>query len=126
MKDKIQIALLAVIAVALGVIAWGQLKDSGSDTSAPPVVAATASTANPATPAPTTFDPMQQAGEVVDNKPKTTVNFANYEHDFGNIKHYPRSHWIRGGKVEDYDAYLAHEKERIRKEMAELLREGGQ
>ncbi len=26
--------------------------------------------------------------------------------DYGNIKHYPRSHWIRGGKVEDYDAYL--------------------
>jgi branched-chain amino acid transport system substrate-binding protein len=26
--------------------------------------------------------------------------------DYGNIKHYPRSHWIHGGKVEDYDAYL--------------------
>lgn len=89
MKDKIQIALLAVIAVALGVIAWGQLKDSGSGSSTPPVVAATNATnttANPATPAPTTFDPMQKTGEVVDNKPKTTVNFANYEHDFGNIK----------------------------------------
>lgn len=86
MKDKIQIALLAVIAVALGVIAWGQLKDSDGDTGTAPVVAATNSTANPATPAPTTFDPMQQAGEVVDNKPKTTINFANYEHDFGNVK----------------------------------------
>jgi branched-chain amino acid transport system substrate-binding protein len=26
--------------------------------------------------------------------------------DYGNIKHYPRAHWIHGGKVEDYDAYL--------------------
>lgn len=26
--------------------------------------------------------------------------------DYGNIKHYPRSHWIQGGKVEDYDAFL--------------------
>jgi branched-chain amino acid transport system substrate-binding protein len=41
--------------------------------------------------------------------------------DYGNIKHYPRSHWIRSGKIEDYDAYLEREKERIRRQMEELL-----
>jgi branched-chain amino acid transport system substrate-binding protein len=45
--------------------------------------------------------------------------------DYGNIKHYPRSHWIRGGKVEDYDAYLEREKERIRRQMEELMLKGG-
>jgi len=45
--------------------------------------------------------------------------------DYGNIKHYPRSHWIRGGKVEDYDAYLEREKERIRRQMEELMQQGG-
>lgn len=30
--------------------------------------------------------------------------------DYGNIKHYPRSHWIRGGRVEDYDAFLERER----------------
>jgi len=45
--------------------------------------------------------------------------------DFGNIKHYPRSHWIRSGKVEDYDAYLEHEKDRLRRQMEELLQRGG-
>ena len=44
--------------------------------------------------------------------------------DYGNIKHYPRSHWIRSGKVEDYDAYLEREKDRIRKQMEELLLRG--
>jgi branched-chain amino acid transport system substrate-binding protein len=44
--------------------------------------------------------------------------------DYGNIKHYPRSHWIRSGKVEDYDAYLEREKERIRRQMEELLLQG--
>lgn len=34
--------------------------------------------------------------------------------DYGNIKHYPRSHWIRDGRVEDYDAYL--ERERMARE----------
>ncbi len=85
MKDKIQIALLAVIAVALSALAVNQF--SGSETTTAPVVAATSSTsATPATPAATTFDPMAQTGEVVDNKPKTTINFGNYEHDFGNVK----------------------------------------
>ena len=45
--------------------------------------------------------------------------------DYGNIKHYPRSHWIRSGKVEDYDAYLEREKDRIRRQMEELLLQSG-
>jgi branched-chain amino acid transport system substrate-binding protein len=45
--------------------------------------------------------------------------------DYGNIKHYPRSHWIHDGRVEDYDAYVAREKERIRRQMEKLLSQGG-
>ena len=45
--------------------------------------------------------------------------------DYGNIKHYPRGHWIRSGRVEDYDGYLEREKERIRRQMEELLLQGG-
>lgn len=93
MKDKIQIALLAVIAVALGVIAWGQLKDSngGSDTKSS-VVAATSST--PATPAGQSFDPMANNTPVVDNKPKTTLIFANYDHDFGKVKQDTKNKYV--------------------------------
>jgi hypothetical protein len=86
MKDKIQIALLAVIAVALGLIAWKQFaggtSGTGSDTSS--LVADNSAVA--ATPAGATFDPMAKTAPVVDNTPKTTVTFGKYEHDFGTIK----------------------------------------
>jgi branched-chain amino acid transport system substrate-binding protein len=45
--------------------------------------------------------------------------------DFGNVKHYPRSHWIRNGRVEDYDAFVEREKDRIRRQMQELISRGG-
>jgi len=45
--------------------------------------------------------------------------------DYGNIKHYPRSHWIRGGKVEDYDAYLEREKDHGRQQLGGLHLENG-
>ncbi|MBX2973015.1 MAG: DUF1573 domain-containing protein [Flavobacteriales bacterium] len=32
------------------------------------------------------FDPMANNAAPVDNTPKTTINFAEYEHGFGNIK----------------------------------------
>lgn len=44
--------------------------------------------------------------------------------DFGNIKHYPRTHWIREGKVEDYERYLEREKDRIRLEFERALLRG--
>ncbi|MFN3876295.1 MAG: DUF1573 domain-containing protein [Flavobacteriales bacterium] len=82
MKDKIQIALLAVIAVALGIIAWGQLKDSSGSQSGS-IVAANSSTSSSGQ----SFDPMAaNSNPVVDNRPKTTITFESYEHDFGTVK----------------------------------------
>ncbi|MEZ4739667.1 MAG: DUF1573 domain-containing protein [Flavobacteriales bacterium] len=88
MKDKIQIALLAVIAVALVALAANQFM--GDNGTASTTVAAgnnvAAVNANVPTIADPAFDPMANAAPPVDNTPKTTVNFAEYEHDFGNIK----------------------------------------
>lgn len=94
MKDKIQIALLGIIAVALGLIAWKQFAgDIGSGDSssvvaengAAPVVAADGAT----------FDPMaNNTAAVVDNTPKTTVNFGKYEHDFGTIKQDSKNKYV--------------------------------
>lgn len=94
MKDKIQIALLAVIAVALGLIAWKQFAGEGSATSSTDESSTTnsslvANDGSPAKPASgPTFDPMatNTTTAVVDNTPKTTVTFAKYEHDFGKVK----------------------------------------
>ncbi len=93
MKDKIQIALLTIIAGALVYIAVKYV--GGSDRTSQPAAAAAAAPAQASTPAKPntvaeatkTFDPMAAADQAaIDNRPKTTVNFANYEHDFGNIK----------------------------------------
>lgn len=89
MKDKIQIGLLAVIAVALVALAVKQFTGpgTGTDSNNAGVVAADNSAvaaSNPASPA--TFDPMANTAAVVDNKPKTTMTFTKYEHDFGTIK----------------------------------------
>jgi Protein of unknown function (DUF1573) len=92
MKDKIQIALLGVIAVALGVIAYGQLKSDGTDSNTSNVVAADGTT--PATPADGTFDPMANTAPVVDNTPKTTVTFGAYDHDFGTVKQDSKNKYV--------------------------------
>ncbi|MBK7382660.1 MAG: DUF1573 domain-containing protein [Flavobacteriales bacterium] len=90
MKDKIQIALLAVIAVALGAIAWGQLKSDSSNANTSNVVAA-----EPAAPAADgSFDPMANTTPVVDNTPKTTMTFGKYEHDFGTVKQDTKNKYV--------------------------------
>lgn len=90
MKDKIQIGLLAVIAVALVALAVKQFTGPGTGTDNTGSVVAANNSAVAATavdPAnPTTFDPMANTAAVVDNKPKTTMTFTKYEHDFGTIK----------------------------------------
>lgn len=83
MKDKIQIGLLAVIAVALVALAVQQFSGGKEDTASTAVAASTPAAASSNT---TTFDPMAKPAEAVDNTPKTTITFAEYEHDFGNIK----------------------------------------
>ncbi|MEO8588524.1 MAG: DUF1573 domain-containing protein [Flavobacteriales bacterium] len=90
MKDKIQIALLAVIAVALVALAVNQFTGKGTETTSG-IVAADSNNpavANMSPASPATFDPMSQTATpaVVDNTPKTTAVFAKYEHDFGTIK----------------------------------------
>lgn len=95
MKDKIQIALLAVIAVALGLIAWKQFAGDmgGSDSETSSVVAENSAVAA-TTPAGTTFDPMAKTTPVVDNTPKTTVTFGKYEHDFGTVKQDTKNKYV--------------------------------
>ncbi len=85
MKDKIQIALLSVIAIALVALAVAQFSgNKGGDAATVAANNTASTTADPAKPA-ESFDPMANA-QPVDNTPKTTINFVDYEHDFGNIK----------------------------------------
>ncbi len=92
MKDKIQIALLSVIAIALVALAVNQFTGKTDGTSSIAAtggnnVAADVNMNNPASiSADPAFDPMANATAPVDNTPKTSVNFKTYEHDFGNIK----------------------------------------
>ena len=95
MKNKIQIALLVVIAGALIYIAVTRTGGSNSGTATTQAETKAPATANDKQPvfSPTSaeanksFDPMATAKQAeVDNRAKTTVNFAGYEHDFGNIK----------------------------------------
>lgn len=85
MKDKVQIALLSVIAVALVALAVTQFMGKGDGSSSSPsnIVADPAASAPPAVKA---FDPTAITTETVDNTPKTVMTFGTYEHDFGNIK----------------------------------------
>jgi len=90
MKDKIQIALLSVIAVALVALAVSQFAGK-TDSASGNIVAAAGANGAPAiidasNPGATSFDPMANAAPPVDNTPKTTANFTQYEHDFGKIK----------------------------------------
>ncbi|MEZ4756754.1 MAG: DUF1573 domain-containing protein [Flavobacteriales bacterium] len=82
MKDKIQIGLLAVIAVALVALAVQQFSGDKGGSSASAVAASSPAAASNTS----TFDPMAKPAEAVDNTPKTTITFAEYDHDFGNIK----------------------------------------
>ncbi len=85
MNNKIQIALLSVIAIAMVAIAVALFTgDKDGSISAPVVAANTKAPANAAAAA-SSFDPLAQDKAPVDNTPKTTVTFAEYEHDFGNI-----------------------------------------
>lgn len=46
--------------------------------------------------------------------------------DYGNIKHFPHSYFIREGKAEDYDRYLEQREAEIRRKIEELLSGRGQ
>lgn len=91
MKDTIKIALLAVIAVS-SIVTMVNTMGKGSAGSSN-IAADNLSSAAAATPAnpnvvkadeKSTFDPINST-EQVDNGPKTTVQFASYDHDFGTI-----------------------------------------
>ncbi|MCC6541112.1 MAG: DUF1573 domain-containing protein [Flavobacteriales bacterium] len=84
MKDKIQIALLSVIAVALVALAVKQFSGDPGSNNNTSTVAATKTASS--TPPVESFDPMANNTAPVDNTPKTTINFAEYEHAFGDIK----------------------------------------
>lgn len=84
MKDKVQIALLSVIAIALVALAATQFMGKGESSNDSPsnIVAEPATSATPAL---QSFDPTATTTETVDNTPKTVMTFGSYEHDFGNI-----------------------------------------
>lgn len=91
MKDTIKIALLAVIAVS-SIVTMVNTMGKGSAGSSS-TVADNLSSAAAATPSnpnvvkadeKSTFDPLNST-EPVDNGPKTTMQFASYDHDFGTI-----------------------------------------
>lgn len=91
MKETIKIALLAIIAVTLivntigqrGMIGGGSTTDDSTESMSS--AAATPSKAASIAEAEKPFDPLAKEAEAVDLGPKTTVKFANYDHDFGTI-----------------------------------------
>jgi hypothetical protein len=85
MKDKVQIALLSVIAIALVVIAVGLFTGEESGTTQSVVAATTKMPLNVVKDG-EAFDPLANSDAPVDNTPKTTMSFEKYEHDFGTIK----------------------------------------
>jgi len=92
MKETIKIALLAVIAVTLIVNTMGQRgmigggADEKTGTTMSSAAAATPGKAASISEAEKPFDPIAKEAEPVDLGPKTTVKFAQYDHDFGTIK----------------------------------------
>lgn len=91
MKETIKIALLAVIAITLIVNTMGQRGMVGGGSSAASDEAMSSAAATPGKAASIAnaekpFDPLaKDAAEPVDMGPKTTMKFANYDHDFGSI-----------------------------------------
>jgi len=94
MKDKIQIALLALNSVLLLALVAdkfaGGFGGSSDQMASGNVVAAIAnnpSSIPPPPPKSNVFDPTAAStAEVVDNTPKTAITFKKFEHDFGTIK----------------------------------------
>lgn len=41
--------------------------------------------------------------------------------DYGSIKHFPRTYWIRNGAVDDFEQYLEEEKKRLQRQWEELM-----
>ena len=97
MKEQIKIALLAVIAATLIVNTYTQMSGGSATSSAASNRIVASSNNNDSKPSATIadaqnskFDPLankkDKAASAIDNKPKTTMNFANFDHDFGNIQ----------------------------------------
>ncbi len=92
MKETIKIALLALIAGTLiYMAASGTGPTPAGDAPGVAMTSATPgpkpNTLTPPVPDAQTFDPMaQQAQAAIDNRPKTTMAFANSAHDFGTVK----------------------------------------
>ena len=94
MKEQIKIALLAVIAATLIVNTYNQMSGSTSSSSS---AASNKIVANNNSNAAAKisdnsqaekFDPLKNndnKASAIDNTPKTTMTFGNYEHDFGNV-----------------------------------------
>ncbi len=44
--------------------------------------------------------------------------------DYGSIKHFPRTYWIRNGEVDDFEEYLDEEKKKLQRQWEELMSGG--
>ena len=93
MKEQIKIALLAVIAATLIVNTYTQMSggsSASSSASSNKIVASQNNNSNTIDAKKESFDPLKndpaKATSVIDNTPKTTMTFGEYEHDFGTIK----------------------------------------
>ncbi len=85
MKDNIQIGLLVLIAGMVGyqIVSQPKSTPAAASVAAPAAVPAANPFAQPAKPA---FDPaVPPSTPITANKPKTSVRFANDEHDFGKV-----------------------------------------
>jgi Protein of unknown function (DUF1573) len=88
MKENIKIGLLAVIAGTslYNTVNSTQRASAGGHADVmeeAPALSSNKLAANAATPS--TFDPLGQTTEAVDDKPKTTIKFDEYDHSFGEI-----------------------------------------
>ena len=85
MKENLKLGLLALIAVTLVINTWHQMGDgqetSSSNTTSSSVVANSNVAANPI--ADNTIQPNEP---IVDARPKTSVEFENVEHNFGEVE----------------------------------------
>ncbi len=94
MSNKIQITLLAVIAVALAALAANQFMNKDDAPSRSNVVADASERAAPPTGTPiSNFDPVASRTETLDNRAKTSISFSKYEHDFGNLDQESHNHY---------------------------------
>jgi hypothetical protein len=81
MRENIKLGLLALIALTLIINTWHEVNDDESG-----AVAQNVAFNNTATPAISNDAAIQPNEPIIDNRPKTIMDFKEIEHDFGTIQ----------------------------------------